>query len=641
MRLTGGPPPGGLRAVGAGSTSAGLVLKRERPGGNPVFQNIGAVSAAQANLDSDRIVPGRWTDAKPGTAVCALGSRLSVVASTCHVGAGDGPQPHHNPSRHLRPAAPLRASTAVSHTAIAAALALPDVSVGERLAAYSLASYANGEHLAWPGTRLAAARAGLSKSQYLAAREALQRREVITVQETTGGRGRSSLVAVGFAQRGPWCDSEINAALFEAVLGYSRARGVARLLLATLAALADAHRRVSELSAEEVYATAGISDRSYRRASAELLGDGALTLERVGGGRHLTNCWQLTEPLSSGPRPNGAARPRVPPSPGVRPLINLVGSGDNQRAAGTPEPQTVPSETQQIPESRAVRARGAAVHTGRARTVSLTAHSAAPAAWPECWVWSHTPVKSGWPGEARRSDPDRLDANPGTNPGQDRTLSSPSAAETPVKSGRFGAKPRSGPDRFAANPGQDRTLSAETPAQTPAETPAPNARAGREPQNPRTKDPPNPPEGGRHAPGLFLDESYVTARGRKRPRRVRIDADAISRELAAPSAADQQAWAEARTLIRDRTGETTFDIWLAGVELGAVDADGRLVLTCAEHTAGWVHSRFAALIAQCGDRAGREMRFAMPAERLVLKSRSRSDVGADLRQQPTRNRRAS
>lgn len=52
----------------------------------------------------------------------------------------------------------------MSHVAIAAALALEDVSSGERLAVFSLASFANREHRAWPGTRLAATRAGLSRS---------------------------------------------------------------------------------------------------------------------------------------------------------------------------------------------------------------------------------------------------------------------------------------------------------------------------------------------------------------------------------------------------------------------------------------------------------------------------------------------
>jgi hypothetical protein len=48
----------------------------------------------------------------------------------------------------------------VSHAAIAAVLARDDLGVGERLAAFSLASYANGEQRAWPSTPNAAARAG-------------------------------------------------------------------------------------------------------------------------------------------------------------------------------------------------------------------------------------------------------------------------------------------------------------------------------------------------------------------------------------------------------------------------------------------------------------------------------------------------
>jgi len=82
----------------------------------------------------------------------------------------------------------------MSHVAIAAALALEDVSAGERLAAFSLASFANREHRAFPGTRVAAAR----------------------TEESGGGRGHSAVVAVLFAEAGPWFEGEINAALFEA-----------------------------------------------------------------------------------------------------------------------------------------------------------------------------------------------------------------------------------------------------------------------------------------------------------------------------------------------------------------------------------------------------------------------------------------
>ncbi|HWE11555.1 MAG TPA: hypothetical protein VG325_19570 [Solirubrobacteraceae bacterium] len=91
----------------------------------------------------------------------------------------------------------------MSHTAIAAVLALDDMSLGERLAAFSLASFANREQRAWPGTRIAAARAGLSKSQYLAAREGLVRRGLVELEHADGGRGCSPVIALCFAVEGP------------------------------------------------------------------------------------------------------------------------------------------------------------------------------------------------------------------------------------------------------------------------------------------------------------------------------------------------------------------------------------------------------------------------------------------------------
>jgi len=82
----------------------------------------------------------------------------------------------------------------VSYDAIAAALALDaSVSAGERLVVFSLASFANREHRAWPGTRLAAARAGLSRSSYLAARDSLAHRGLLSVEDPGTGRGNSPI----------------------------------------------------------------------------------------------------------------------------------------------------------------------------------------------------------------------------------------------------------------------------------------------------------------------------------------------------------------------------------------------------------------------------------------------------------------
>jgi len=226
----------------------------------------------------------------------------------------------------------------MSHIAIAAALALEDVSAGERLAAFSLARFANREHSAWPGTRVAAARAGLSRSQYLAARNGLQKRGLVAVEESGGGRGRSPVVTLLFAQSGPWLEGRINAELFEATLGYSRARGSARLLLATLAALADEQLGVSDLATDEIQAAAGMANSTYRRARTALLASGELVLDATGGGRARTNRWLLRDPREAGAEPVLGRRTRVAPNGTDRPLLATArepGAVQAARAAAT------------------------------------------------------------------------------------------------------------------------------------------------------------------------------------------------------------------------------------------------------------------------------------------------------------------
>lgn len=209
----------------------------------------------------------------------------------------------------------------MSHAALAAVLRLEDVSAGERLAAFSLASFANCEHRAWPGTPVAAARAGLSCSQYLVARDGLGRRGLVEVDEPGGGRGRTPIVSLRFAELGPWCDVEVNPGLVEAVLSYSRRSGSPRVLLATLGAVADQSGAVAELSTDEIQAAAGMADSTYRRARATLLSSGELVLAAAGGGRARTNHWTITDPRSINPEPVTAARARPVPGPGARPLL--------------------------------------------------------------------------------------------------------------------------------------------------------------------------------------------------------------------------------------------------------------------------------------------------------------------------------
>jgi hypothetical protein len=76
----------------------------------------------------------------------------------------------------------------MSHAAIAAVLVRNDLSAGERLVAWSLASFANRDHRASPGIPAAATRAGLSRSRYLELRDRLVRRGLLQIE--THGVGR-------------------------------------------------------------------------------------------------------------------------------------------------------------------------------------------------------------------------------------------------------------------------------------------------------------------------------------------------------------------------------------------------------------------------------------------------------------------
>ncbi len=153
----------------------------------------------------------------------------------------------------------------MSRPAIAAVLAREDLSCGERLVAFSLASFADRENRAPAGTPPAAGRAGLGKSRFLEARDHLMHRGLLVVEQAATGRGRASKLALPFADTGPWWEGDINAELFETVLGYSRAQGPARLLVAAMAALADERGLIEGLTTEQLCAAAGMVDRTYRR----------------------------------------------------------------------------------------------------------------------------------------------------------------------------------------------------------------------------------------------------------------------------------------------------------------------------------------------------------------------------------------
>jgi hypothetical protein len=276
----------------------------------------------------------------------------------------------------------------MSRAAVAAVLALQDLSGGERLVALALASYADRDNRAWPGAPAAAARAGLGRSRYQEAREQLVRRRLVVVDERATGRGRASTVSLAFADAGPWWDGEVNVELLEAVLSHSRASGPARMLLATMAALADDEGTVRELSSEQLCAAAGVTDRTYRRARRALLASGELVVMSGTCGRGNTNVWAVADPRHGNGTEQVRATRRVPPPAGARPLVA------NARAMAT---ETFTSS--------------AAVKGGQDRTVSAK----------KC------PVRTG------------VSAEKG---GQDRILFDETPAETPAPNARAGKEPQ-------------------------------------------------------------------------------------------------------------------------------------------------------------------------------------------------------
>ena len=137
---------------------------------------------------------------------------------------------------------------------------------------------------------------------------------------------------------GPWCEREINARLFEAVLGYSTTRGPVRLLLATLAAVADEAGAVDDLATDELQSAAGMADSTYRRARTALLADGAVTLERAGGGRARTNQWTVHDPRAGTAGPLALLAPGAP-SHRARPLLRPCANRSSMTSRGSLGPR--------------------------------------------------------------------------------------------------------------------------------------------------------------------------------------------------------------------------------------------------------------------------------------------------------------
>ena len=238
----------------------------------------------------------------------------------------------------------------MSHTAVAAVLARTDLSMGERLVALSLASFADREERAFPGNAIAAARAGLGRSRYLEARERLVSRGLVAIESAGRGRGQATTLIALFAQSGPWWEGEINARLLEHVLTRSAVRGPARLLLATLAALADESGVVDELSTNELCRAAGLANSTYRRARSTLLAWGEVELVEDGGGRGRMNRWRVIT-AAGGQSTAPVRRPRRrAPVPGQPPLLSAVRSEPMAAVASQPRVAPSPASAEKGPD---------------------------------------------------------------------------------------------------------------------------------------------------------------------------------------------------------------------------------------------------------------------------------------------------
>jgi hypothetical protein len=68
--------------------------------------------------------------------------------------------------------------------------------------------------------------------------------------------------------------------------------------------------------------------------------------------------------------------------------------------------------------------------------------------------------------------------------------------------------------------------------------------------------------------------------------------------------------------------ESTFEIWLAPLELLAVDLDGALVVSAPRDTVGWVARRFGRILDSAAERAERRLRIADELERRAAETLS-------------------
>ena len=126
--------------------------------------------------------------------------------------------------------------------------------------------------------------------------------------------------------------------------------------------------------------------------------------------------------------------------------------------------------------------------------------------------------------------------------------------------------------------------------------------------------------GGSTCDQVSIVEDYITDRGRKRQRTVVVELAAIRHQLRAASDGDLADWERIRSELRVLVGESTFEIWLAQLELAATDPGGRLVLAAPASTRSWVADRFARAFDHAGVVVERSVRLADERELQLLEA---------------------
>jgi hypothetical protein len=152
----------------------------------------------------------------------------------------------------------------------------------------------------------------------------------------------------------------------------------------------------------------------------------------------------------------------------------------------------------------------------------------------------------------------------------------------------------------------------------PRQKPRRPTRARGENQGTRKPTTPQPLRRGSPIQSVTIVEDYLTDSGRKRQRSVVIELDAIRAQLRQPSDADLADSERIRRELRLLAGESTFEIWLAQLELAATDPGGSLLLATPAATRSWVAARFARAFDRAGRVADRSLRLADDRELRLL-----------------------